>query len=216
MTLKGRALHMLLALVLTLFVISASVIGVLAFRPLYYHDMKALDIERLSGIPEVEIRENYDALISYNMRWEKGMLEFPTLPQSREGQIHFAEVKDIFDLFKYLAVGTGVLGAAGIFLCGRKREFLYLKYASVLSVVLPAAVGALVAANWDNAFVLFHKIAFDNDYWLFDPATDPVIMMLPDTFFLHCALLILGGIVLGSLVCGVGYRLCRQKGETLG
>lgn len=216
MTLQKKVLHMLLGLVLTFFMISGSVIGVLAFRPLYYHDMKALDIEGQSGIPEAEIRENYDALISYNLRWEKGMLEFPTLPQSREGRIHFAEVKDIFDVFKYVAVGTFVLGAAGIFVSVRKREFLYLKYAAVLSVALPAAVGALVAVNWDSAFVLFHKIAFDNDYWLFDPATDPVIMMLPDTFFLHCALLILGGIVLGSLVCGAVYRLWGKKGETLG
>ena len=216
MTLKKKTLHMLLALVLTFFIISGSVIGTLAFRPLYYHDIGALDIERLSGMTEAEIRENYDALISYNMRWEKGMLEFPTLPQSREGQIHFAEVKDIFDLFKYLALGTFFPGAAGIFLLGRKREFCFLKYTSVLSVALPAVVGAFVAVNWDSAFVLFHRIAFDNDYWLFDPATDPVITMLPDAFFLHCALLILGGILLGSLVCAAAYKFYGQKEEILG
>lgn len=211
MATEKKSLHFLLALALTFFILSGSVIAALSFRPLYYHDMKALDIEAASGFPEAEIRENYDALIDYNLRWEKGMLEFPTLPQSREGQIHFAEVKDIFDWFKYMGIGCFLLGAAGVFWFERKRERLYLKYTSVLSVVIPAVVGILVAVNWDSAFVLFHKIAFDNDYWLFDPASDPVITMLPDEFFLHCALLILGGIVLGSLVCGIIYRFGGQK-----
>ena len=83
-------------------------------------------------------------------------------------------------------------------------------------MALPAVVGAFVAVNWDSAFVLFHRIAFDNDYWLFDPATDPVITMLPDAFFLHCALLILGGILLGSLVCAAAYKFYGQKEEILG
>ena len=68
-----------------------------------------------------------------------------------------------------------------------------------------------MAVNWDWAFVTFHHIAFDNDYWIFDPATDPVYNILPDTFFLHCALLILAGVVLGSVVCGLVYRKLRRK-----
>ena len=205
--------HLLLALVLTFFIISGSVIFTLAFRPLYYRDIKALDIVSLSGLPEEEIRENYDALIDYNMSWDKGMLEFPTLPQSEEGQIHFKEVKDIFDLFKYLGIVTLVLGAAGILVMCRRKEYLYLKYTSILAVALPAAVGRLVAVNWQKAFVLFHEIAFDNDFWIFDPAKDPVIEMLPNAFFFHCAVLILAGVVAGSILCGVIYILIKRRAE---
>lgn len=203
--------HLLLALVLTFFIISGSVIFTLAFRPLYYHDIKALKIEERSGMSEEEIRKNYDALIDYNMSWEKGLLEFPTLSQSEQGQIHFREVKEIFDLFKYLGIATFVLGIPGVILMARKKDFLFLKYTSILSVALPAAAGALVAVNWDKAFVLFHEIAFDNDYWIFDPVWDPVINMLPDTFFLHCAVMILGGVVLGSVVCALLYGWWKQK-----
>ncbi len=204
--------HILLALILTFFIISASVIVTLAFRPLYYHDIKALDISEQSGMTEEEIRLNYDALIDYNMQWEKGLLTFPTLPQSQEGQIHFQEVKDIFDLFKYLGIGSGLLGLCGIVWFFRRKEYGFLKYTAILAVALPVGVGALVAINWDKAFVMFHQLAFDNDYWLFDAAYDPVIRMLPDTFFLHCACMILGGIVLGSLVCGLVYgRLNFRK-----
>ena len=29
---------------------------------------------------------------------------------------------------------------------------------------------------------------FDNDYWLFNSKTDPVIKILPDEFFMHCGI----------------------------
>lgn len=200
-----------LALILTLTIISLSVVLTLTFRPLYYLDIQALDIPGQSGYTKQEIRQNYDVLIDYNLSFGEEALELPTMPMSEGGRIHFKEVKDIFNIFKYMAIGGTVLSAAGIFFCRRRREYLYLKLAAVLSVALPAALGLAVACNWDWAFVAFHHIAFDNDYWLFDPVTDPVINILPDTFFLHCALLILAGTVMGSLVCGLLYRRVRKK-----
>ena len=50
---------------------------------------------------------------------------------------------------------------------------------------------------------------FSNDYWLFDERTDPVINILPDEFFLHCALLIILLILAASLIMGLIYL--RQK-----
>ena len=71
-----------LSLVLTLAIIGLSVVGTLAFKPLYYHDMETLGISEYTGLSEEEIRENYDALIAYNMAWEDGDLAFPTLPNT--------------------------------------------------------------------------------------------------------------------------------------
>ena len=131
---------------------------------------------------------------------------------SEPGRIHFEEVKEIFNLFKYLAIGGVIVSAAGIWLGARRKEYRYLKLTSIFTVVLPAVLGLLIALNWDWVFVTFHHIAFDNDCWLFDPATDPVITILPDAFFMHCALLIFGCVVAGSVVCGVAYRkLCRKE-----
>ena len=41
---KKKAIHTLMALVLTLTIISVSVVFTLAFRPLYYFDINALNI----------------------------------------------------------------------------------------------------------------------------------------------------------------------------
>ena len=208
---KGNfVFHIILALVLTLTIISVSVVFTLAFRPLYYLDISALDISEQSGYPEEEIRENYDVLIDYNMSFGEDKLEFPTLAMSEPGRLHFEEVRDIFNIFKYMAMAGAVLSIGGIVLCIRRKEYRYLKLTSILAVALPAVLGLLVALNWDWAFVTFHHIAFDNDYWIFDPLTDPVITILPDTFFMHCALMILGCVVLGSVVCGLVYRKCKN------
>ena len=111
-----------LAIVLTLTIIGISVVGTLAFRPLYYRDMEKLRIAEYSGYSEDEIRENYDALIDYNMAWKDGDLSFPTLPMSETGKIHFEEVKEIFDIFKYLATFGGVLSVLGIVFMAKKKE----------------------------------------------------------------------------------------------
>ena len=58
-------------------------------------------------------------------------------------------------------------------------------------VSLPLLIGlGGVLIGFDQFFTLFHQILFvGDDTWLFDPAKDPVILILPETFFLHAFLL---------------------------
>ena len=202
-----------LALILTLAIIGISVVGTLAFRPLYYHDMETLEIAEYSGYSEAEIRENYDVLIDYNMAWKDGDLTFPTLPMSKTGKIHFEEVKEIFDIFKYLAVIGSLLGVAGIVFMAKKREYRYLKMTAIVSCGLPVVLGILVALFWDKVFVIFHELFFNNDYWIFDYRTDPIILLLPDEFFMHCALLIFSGVLLGAAVCMASYLIFIKRAQ---
>ena len=203
---ENIALHTGLAFALTLTVISLSVVFTLAFRPLYYLDMHLFDLSEKTGYSEEKILENYDELIDYNLSFSDSELKLPSLPMSSAGRIHFQEVKDIFDVFKYLAAGGAVLCSVWIWRMKKKKEYTYLKLTAVLTLALPLLTGAFVAADWDQAFTAFHTLAFNNDYWIFDPARDPVINILPDVFFLHCALLILAGIAAGSAICAVLYR----------
>ena len=189
------------ALELFLLILSFAVTFTLNFRPLYYMDIELLEIEERSGISKEEIRENYDALIDYNSMFTEEELVFPTLAMSDTGKIHFEEVKEIFVMFQEMLLVTAAAGVGLVFerhKGGRKR---YLKYAGIITILIPALLGLAMAVNWDKAFVIFHKVAFDNDYWIFDASTDPVITILPDTFFLHCAAMILGLVVAGSILC---------------
>ena len=52
-------------------------------------------------------------------------------------------------------------------------------------VLIPTAgIGIAAAIDFNSVFVQFHNIFFDNDLWLFDPAEDFMIRMLPKVFFM--------------------------------
>lgn len=208
---KIKAWSILLSLILTLTLISLAVVLTLACKPLYYLDIHALHIPETIGYTISEIKANYDAVIDYSLSFGNAPLEFPTFPMSEGGRIHFEEVKNIFNLFKYIAIFGTLTGAAGILRQRRKQSYGYLKLTAILTVALPAVIGATVALNWDWTFAAFHELAFNNDYWLFDPATDPIINILPDAYFLHCAVMILVLVILGSLICGLIYRRVQRK-----
>lgn len=198
--------NLLLSLICMLCIISFSVVLTLNFRPLYHLDIHLLDIPETSGFSVEECRANYDALIQYNSIFYRSELDFPTFSMSEAGRIHFVEVKRIFDAVQILLVVTLIAGAAGAWAKMRKKDYGFLKLTSILTIAIPTVLGTLIALNWENVFVTFHHIFFDNDYWIFDPATDPVITILPDAFFMHCAILILLFVVAGSVACWVVYR----------
>lgn len=107
----------------------------LNFRPLYYHDISSLKIEETSGFSKKVIRENYDALIDYNQFFYSGKLKL-TLPMSREGKIHFEEVKRIFVGIEYLCVITLILSCFLIKRKIRSRNIDFLRSASIITVLL--------------------------------------------------------------------------------
>ena len=202
MIILRKITDVLSALVLTATIISAAVVLTLgASKPLYYFDIDYLHIQEDSGYEKEEIWENYNALIDYNLSPLIKKLEFPTFPMSKEAEIHFAEVKEIFQGFLWILVISIPVSAMVSQMNRRRHRLGYLKLAGIFSVALPVLLGIFVAASWDRAFVLFHEIAFDNDYWLFHPDTDPVITILPDAFFLHCAVMILVLVAIGAGIC---------------
>ena len=208
---------LLLTLLLVTFLFSAAVVIVLNFRPLYWLDIKLLGIEQLSGRGTKEILQNYDTLIRYNQFWYQGPLVFPTLPMSETARIHFQEVKVIFVIIQYLCMGSGILSLVGILLKHRQEGSRYLKLTAVLAILIPVVLGGLAILCWDDFFITFHHIFFRNNYWLFYPETDPVILMLPDGYFLHCALAIVLLILAGSLVCfKIGRRKSRKRENRYG
>ena len=68
-----------------------------------------------------------------------------------------------------------------------KSLFLHQR-AFTLAAILPiviAVVGLLI--GFDQFFTLFHEMLFPGDSsWLFNPATDPIIWVLPEEYFMHC------------------------------
>ncbi len=60
--------------------------------------------------------------------------------------------------------------------------------------------------------MVFHELAFSNDFWLFDPAVDPIINILPEWFFMQEAFLIIGLIlILAVIQLAIGFRKGKDE-----
>jgi len=197
-------------IIFTLLFISIAVVITVNFRPLYYMDIKLLNIEATSGLDKDTIKKNYDALIDYSSPFFRGDLKFPSLDSSENGLIHFSEVKNIFTAFYIIGAISLVLGIIIIIFKSKKKDYSYLMVSAITAVVLPLLLAIYMAIDFDRAFVVFHKIFFRNDYWLFDPVTDPVITILPDEFFMHCAIMIILIVLFFSLLFILIYKKAKR------
>lgn len=191
--------HLITGLCALLFLIALGLILVLSARQLYYFDISYLNIAENSGYSREEILLNYNALMDWCMPWVTSDFSLPSFPSSTNAVIHFGQVKDVFNAV-WIA---GLLSAAAlVFLLvlpaspGKRTR---LTVAGVLTLTLPAAAGMYAAADFNRAFVLFHDIVFRNDLWIFDYKTDPVIEILPEAYFMHCAIIMMGVVLLGGL-----------------
>lgn len=211
MRVKKALCNIAIGILFTLFLISIGVIAVVNCRSIYRYDVKHLNLVEETGYSKEEILKNYDALIDYCSPFNHEELRFPTLPSSDSALSHFEEVKNIFVSFYFILPITTILLIMAILYKRKRSEYMYLRTSAITCIILPLIVAGGSAINFDRTFVLFHKILFNNDDWIFDPRTDPIITLLPEEFFLHCALFIVAVVLLGSLFLYLLYR--RQKNQ---
>lgn len=59
-------------------------------------------------------------------------------------------------------------------------------------------IAAIIASDFSKYFIVFHHIFFNNDLWILNPATDLLINIVPEPFFMDTALRI--GIAFAAMV----------------
>jgi integral membrane protein (TIGR01906 family) len=203
---RYRLLQLSLSISLALLIICLAVELTLLFTPLYYVDVHFLDIPAQSGFSYDRIIENYHYMIRYLLNPLPETFRLPSLPYSQHGQLHFADVKRIFTAIEVLTVLSGAVSMAGIYINSKARDFFYLRSAAILLTIFSAAPLIAFALDFGDTFILFHKLFFRNNYWIFDARADPVITILPEAFFLHAALLVIGLILIGILLLTFFYK----------
>lgn len=199
-----------LAIMLMIFIISFAVVFTVFFKPLYYFDINYLNIDQISGLDAETIKENYRILINYQSIFYQGTLNLPDFVMSDSGRIHFEEVKRIFEAIQVMMVISGLISIPMTIKKIKEKEYRFLRLTGLITIIVPTVLGFLAALDFERAFVLFHQIVFRNDYWIFDYRTDPVITILPETFFMHCFMLIVVIVCLLTIIC-LGYYRYQQK-----
>lgn len=196
----------LFAACLALFIICVAIIAVLVCTPLYALDMRLLGIAETAHLGNAQIYENYQYMIHFLVNPLPQTFRLPTLASSAHGRIHFQDVKRIFNFIEGLMVVCGGISIWGAVSMHRQRNYVTLRRAAICLFFFTAFPLVALLLDFNDMFLLFHQLAFSNNYWIFDPVRDPVINILPETFFMHAALLIVGLIALGMVILLLVWR----------
>ena len=178
---------------------------------LYENGFEKYNVGQVTGLADTELEKAAAGLIDYFNSDE----EYISLTVIKDGKpfelfnereiVHLKDVKALFWLDYRLLLGTliYVLAYAGLFLFWRKdrrRLARGVLIGSSITLGILAAFGVMSTfVDFSQAFTQFHFIAFTNQMWMLDPATDYLLMLVPEGFWFDTTLLI-GGITAGLAV----------------
>ena len=177
---------------------------------LYPFEISWLNLTNRVHLKSDTIQYNLHILMDYLTNPFNQVLEMPDFPSSESGLHHFAVVKGLF----HLAQGVAIVTLPIFYLFWKQviqKGFLSLYRRGLLIMLsLPLVLGLVgVSIGFEQFFTLFHQILFvGDDTWLFDPAKDPVILILPEDFFLHCFILFF---VTYEILFGLFYFKSRRR-----
>lgn len=174
---------------LILTIISLSITLTINFRPLYRIDIDVLNILDYVSLDKADLLKNYGELMSYLNNPFNQTLQLSDFPVSKSGAFHFYEVKRLFLLCYGVLIVTIIPSGFFIKRLIKDKRLWRLIRPFQWGMIIPVIFGTVMAIGFDQFFVAFHGVFFNNDDWLFDPVTDPIINVLPETFFMHCFIL---------------------------
>lgn len=220
---KDKLLTVLYAVAVFFLIISFSVSLPIYCRFFYYMQIGPLGLTEITGKDTATIRQAYDEVLDY---LTVPGAEFGTgvFKHSEEGAAHFADCKVLFDL--NAAVLLVSFATVLILLILHKKRILKLSRpfgmnANFISAAAALAafviLGILVAVDFEVAFEVFHQVLFPGkDNWLFNSRKDAIIKILPEEFFMNCAILIIAALVficLGIITVQLAKLLRRQRAK---
>ncbi|MDR1605562.1 MAG: TIGR01906 family membrane protein [Streptococcaceae bacterium] len=161
---------------------SASLTILLAI-PLFLSLIDVLKLPQLTDLSRQTIHDNFDVLMAYLLKPWVSTLKLPDFSSSAGGLKHFADVKQLF-LLAFVVMVLLAIPAYRLIQKGIYRQFYQgLKICLLIPLII---LGIALFGGFEPIFISFHQLFFRDTTWLFDPATDPVINILPETYFMLC------------------------------
>ncbi len=215
---KNKIITSVFGVALAILILTVSIGLPIYFRPFYYIQIDALDMVENTGYDYDVIKTAYDEVLDYlTLPW----CEFGTgeLRHSESGASHFADCLVLFNLNAIaLLISLAVVVTLLVLRRCKRVELLsprglhigFWSGISLLSVF--GVLAALAATNFDRAFVIFHSIFFPGKTnWYFDPYLDEIINIMPQQFFMNCAILIVSSIILISVTLIIHAIVIKRK-----
>ena len=204
---QSRGLTALVVIATFVYILTSSIAFPVLCKEFYYAQIGNLHIVERSGLSREQIETAYSEVVDYCIGARKDFA-VGGLDYSEAGKQHFEDCRVLFILdLALLVISIAVLVAwvvikrkgrvkcAGIL--GHGPGF----WGAALELITFAVIGGLGSIDFDKTFVVFHSIFFPGkDNWIFDYRVDPVIKILPEEFFMRCAIVIVALILIQSLI----------------
>jgi integral membrane protein (TIGR01906 family) len=153
------------------------------------------DIAGTTGLPSSEIERVGDEIREYFNNDEEYMsifLNARPLFTAREVE-HMRDVKLLLLLVYTVTYVTGVAVALYAAWGFRREGLRFLRRVSMAGVVSGVglvAVGVVLALGFPVFFTLFHRISFNNDYWILNPSEHFLVVLFPYRFWIESTILL--------------------------
>ena len=196
-----------------LFIVSLAISLVILYRPFYYWHIDYLSLPTETGYTYNEIKESYDDVLDYlvfNKPFSSGKLKY-----SDEGKKHFEDCRILF------IINFAILTISGLIIILKKKFFNYIMFLgyniSYCSCILMSSSFILLmfcslVFGFNRVFKLFHKIFFiGKTNWRFKPSKDEIINILPEKYFMDCAILILVIVSIISVIIIIREKRRRKQ-----
>lgn len=211
-------LSVLFGLAVFFFIITFSIGLPIYCRFFYYLQIKPLGLPESTGYDYATIKNAYDQVLNY--------LTMPNAPfgtgvfkHSTDGAAHFEDCKILFNLNLIVLIVSSIVIFALLLL--NKYHIIklcrpfgfspaFFSAISIFAVII--IIVLLVAVDFNKAFITFHEIFFaGKDNWTFNPNVDEIITILPQEFFVGCAIFIGAGIIILSLSIIIFQKIKKNR-----
>ncbi|MCL1989412.1 MAG: TIGR01906 family membrane protein [Defluviitaleaceae bacterium] len=159
---------------------------------------RAFNLDQATGFDHATLLYNYRRIIHYlNWPWVT-TLYMPDFPMSPTGEFHFWEVMIIFQVLQVISV---LLITWLVISIRNKLQLLnHFNTAANLTFLIFGIFLWIMLIDFDFFFYWFHRAFFNNDYWIFNPRYDPIILALPAELFMIKGFIITGFLFLISVI----------------
>lgn len=212
---ESKVLTVIVAAVVFVYILSSSFAVPILWKGFYYAQIDSLNIEQTSGYSRDQIVTAYSEVVDYCIG-ARDDFAVGGMSYSDAGKDHFADCRKLFILDLGLLVGSIIVLLGWLVIkritklrCSRLRGRGPGYWGGLAELVIFALIGGLGSIDFDRTFVIFHSLFFPGKTnWIFNPSVDTVINILPEAFFMRCAIMIVGLIIVQSTVFMIA---CRRR-----
>ena len=176
--------------------------------------VKSTNLNLKINLSSKYICSDYKNIINYlRFPWINN-LELDYFSISNTAYIHFQEVKNIFSIIFIIAFIIIFISIILYYFYEKSffmnliKNFNYYFYFIILFIFI---LFISLFTNFSSSFTIFHNILFNNNYWIFNPIKDSVILIFPEEFFMICVYFILVIILLISFILKLYYHKIKIK-----